>query len=83
MSVLCITGEKMNNYLWWFKLAAMSIASVVFLILGVETLVASYGLTNPLNFIMVFFSASLIILISLIGILYPIVQVYTLLRQKQ
>ena len=73
----------MKTYFWWFKHAAMTILSVVFLVLGVETLVASYGLANPLNFIMVFFSASLIILISLVGILYPVLQVYTLLNPKQ
>ena len=73
----------MKNYLWWFKLTVMTVLSIVFLILGVETLIASYGLTNPLNFIMTFFSVSLIILISLVGILYPVVQVYTQLKQKQ
>ena len=73
----------MKNYLWWFKLTVMTVLSIVFLILGVETLIASYGLTNPLNFIMTFLSASLIILISLVGILYPVVQVYTQLKQKQ
>lgn len=72
----------MKSYFWWFKHAAMTILSIVFLILGVETLVAAYRLTNPLNFIMVFFSSSLIILISLVGILYPVMQVYTLLRPK-
>jgi di/tricarboxylate transporter len=73
----------MNNYFWWFKQAVIAILSITFLILGVQTLVASYGLANPLYFIMTFFSSSLIILISLIGILYPAVQVYTLLKQKQ
>jgi di/tricarboxylate transporter len=73
----------MKTYFWWFKHAAMTILSVVFLILGVETLVASYRLPNPLNFIMVFFSSSLIILISLVGILYPVLQVYALLKPRQ
>jgi hypothetical protein len=73
----------MRTYFWWFKHAAIAILSIFFLILGVETLVASYRLPNPLNFIMVFFSSSLIILISLVGILYPVLQVYTLLKPKQ
>ena len=73
----------MKTYSWWFKHAVIAILSVFFLILGVETLIAAYGLANPLNFIMAFFSASLIILMSIVGILYPLVQVYTLLRQKQ
>jgi len=71
----------MKLCLTWLKYAAMSILSIVFLILGVETLTASYRLTNPLTFIMTFFSASLIILISLVGILYPVIQLYSLLKR--
>ena len=73
----------MKTYSWWFKQAVIAILSIFFLILGVETLVASYRLPNPLNFIMAFFSASLIILLSIVGILYPLVQVYTLLKPRQ
>lgn len=73
----------MKTYSWWFKHAAIALLSIFFLILGVETLVASYRLANPLNFIMAFFSASLIILMSIVGILYPLVQVYILLKPKQ
>lgn len=72
----------MRTYFWWFKQAAMTILSVGFLVLGVETLVAAYRLENPLNFIMVFFSSNLIILISFVGILYPVIQVYALLKAK-
>ncbi|MBA4396988.1 MAG: hypothetical protein C0394_06365 [Syntrophus sp. (in: bacteria)] len=73
----------MKTYFWWFKHAAIAILSIVFLILGVETLVASYRQANPLTFIMTFFSSNLIILISLVGILYPVLQVYALLKPKQ
>ena len=73
----------MNNYFWWFKHAVIAILSMAFLMLGVQTLVAAYGLANPLYFIMTFFSASLIILISLVGIAYPVVQVYTMLKPKR
>lgn len=72
----------MNQSLWWFKQILIAIFSIAFLVLGVQTLVASYSLANPLYFIMTFFSASLIILISLVGIAYPIMQVYTLLKLK-
>jgi hypothetical protein len=44
---------------------------------------ASYQLNNPLNFIMAFFSASLIILVSIVGILYPVAQVYSLFKPKK
>lgn len=73
----------MNDYFWWFKYAIIAVLSIAFLIIGVQTLIASYSLTNPLTFIMAFFSASLIILISLVGIAYPVVQMYTLLKLKR
>jgi hypothetical protein len=73
----------MNDYFWWLKHAVIALLSIAFLILGVQTLVASYSLSNPLNFIMAFFSASLIILMSLVGIVYPVVQVYTMLKPKR
>lgn len=79
----CDNKRKMKTYSWWFKHAAIATLSIFFMILGVETLIASYRLPNPLNFIMVFFSSSLIILISIVGILYPVLQVYALLKPKQ
>jgi di/tricarboxylate transporter len=73
----------MKTYSWWIKQAIIAILSIAFLVLGVQTLVASYSLANPLYFIMTLFSASLIILISLVGIAYPVMQVYTLLKPKR
>lgn len=73
----------MNNYFWWFKQAFTAILSLAFLALGVQTLISAYHLPNPLTFIMAFFSASLIILISLVGVIYPVVQVYTSLRDRR
>lgn len=73
----------MKTYSWWFKQAVIAMLSVAFLMLGVQTLVASYSLANPLYFIMTFFSSNLIILISLVGIIYPVLQVYTLLKPRQ
>jgi hypothetical protein len=76
-------NDAMNSYLWWIKQSVVTLLSFLFLILGVETLIASYRLNNPLIFIMAFFSASLIILVSIVGILYPIVQVYSQFKTKK
>lgn len=73
----------MNSSFWWIKQTVVEFLSLLFLVLGVETLIASYQLNNPLNFIMAFFSASLIILVSIVGILYPVVQVYNLFKPKK
>jgi len=52
----------------------------LFLLLGIETLIGSFHLQNPLEFIMYFFSASFMILVSLVGILYPAFQVHAHLK---
>mgnify|MGYP006943759838 FL=1 len=44
--------------------------SVLFLIIGVNTLMGSYRINNPMEFLMYFFSASLLILVCLVGIIY-------------
>jgi di/tricarboxylate transporter len=73
----------MNSWLWWTKQALLTLFSVFFFIIGIETLIASYRLNNPLTFIMAFFSASLIILVSIVGILYPVFQIYSLFKEKK
>lgn len=58
----------------WFALGkniSIALISLLFLLFGIQSLIASYRLNNPLEFIMFFFSSCLIILISLVGIIYP------------
>ncbi len=54
----------------WAKNIALAIAALFFFIFGVDLLIASYSLNNPLLFIGVFFSSCLIILVSLAGLVY-------------
>lgn len=54
--------------------------SLFFLIFGIETMIGAFHLKNPLEFIMYFFSASFMILVSIVGILYPIFQVQAYLK---
>ena len=44
--------------------------SLFFLIIGINTLLGSYRLKNPIEFVMYFFSASLLILVCIVGIIY-------------
>jgi hypothetical protein len=46
------------------KIITLILVSIFFLIMGVDLLIAAYGLTDPFTFILVFFAASLMILIS-------------------
>jgi hypothetical protein len=60
----------------WIKNSLILILSLFFLIIGVNTLVGSYNLKNPFEFVMYFFSASLLILVCIVGIIYFIFRVF-------
>jgi membrane protein implicated in regulation of membrane protease activity len=50
--------------LWWFRQVLLITAACFFAWFGMALLAASYRLEDPFSFVMTFFSASLIILIS-------------------
>ena len=58
------------NVIIWIKNVMVLLLSVFFLIIGVNTLWGSYNLKNPQEFVMYFFSASLLILVCIVGIIY-------------
>lgn len=58
------------NSLIWIKNILILVLSLFFLIIGVNTLASSYQLNNPVEFVMYFFSASLLILVCIVGIIY-------------
>ena len=58
------------NVLIWIKNIAVLLLSLFFLIIGINTLSGSFSLKNPLEFVMYFFSASLLILVCTVGIIY-------------
>lgn len=71
------------KYVWWIIQVLMVLVSGFFLVFGIDLLMASYTLDNPYNFIMAFFSASFIILISLalgIGFIIKIIRVFRQLK---
>jgi hypothetical protein len=70
----------MRSYYWWGKMILIALFSLFFLVFGIETLIGAFHLKNPLEFIMYFFSASLMILVSIVGIFYPIFQVHAYLK---
>jgi len=73
------------KYTWWFFQTIMMLVSGFFLVFGVELLIGSYSLKDPFSFIMTFFAASFIILISLtlvITFLIKMVRVYRYINHK-
>ena len=69
----------MGSWLWWGKHISIALFSLFFLFFGIQALIASYRLSNPLEFIMFFFSSCLIILISIVGVIYPAFRIKKLL----
>ena len=53
------------KYYWWPLQTGLVLLSLFFLTFGVDLLMGAYSLGDPFNFIMTFFAACLIILISL------------------
>lgn len=66
--------------LWRGKHIVIGAFSVLFLLLGIDTLVSAYHLKNPHEFIMYFFASNLMILVSAVGILYAGIRLYHLFR---
>ena len=66
--------------IFWIKQIFIALCSLLFLTFGVYLFLAAYGMKNPLEFIMTFFGSNLIILISLVGLIYPAVKIFLYLR---
>lgn len=70
----------MRSKAWWFKQILFLGGSLFFLVFGIDVLVAAYTLKHPQQFVMFFFSGSFIVLISIVGLLYPIFQFLAFFR---
>ena len=66
----------MMALLIWIKNIGVLILSLFFLIIGINTLIGSYHLNNPFEFVMYFFSSSLLILVSIAGLIYCFFQIF-------
>ena len=73
----------MGSCFWWGKNILIALFAFFFLVFGIETLIGSFHLKNPLEFIMYFFSSSFMVLVSLVGILYPTFQVHTFFKTRK
>lgn len=60
----------MTTYFILLKNIVILIASVILLIYGINIMTGAFKLQNPFEFVMTFFSASLLILVCLTGIIY-------------
>jgi len=72
----------MNAFFWWISKLFIGIVSLFFFIRGLEVLIGSYSLNNPAEFIMYFFSSSMLILVSAVGIIYSAVRIFKRIREE-
>ncbi|MEA1967819.1 MAG: hypothetical protein U9N77_06335 [Thermodesulfobacteriota bacterium] len=74
------------RYYWWPLQVILTFVSAFFCFFGIDLLRAAYSLNNPFNFIMTFFAASLMILISLTlmaGFIVKMIRVYRKIENKK
>ncbi|WP_462270143.1 hypothetical protein [Desulfobacter sp.] len=74
------------KYLWWTTQILCILISLFFLVFGVDLIRGAYDLNDPFNFIMTFFAASFIILISLTLVLVftiKMIRVYRRLKPSR
>lgn len=73
------------KYTWWILQIVLCGVGIFFLIFGIDLLRASYALNNPFSFIMSFFAASFVILISgtlIVAFIFKMVRVYNAYKKS-
>ena len=70
----------MDAFFWWISKLVIGIVSLFFFARGIDVLVHSYSLNNPAEFLMYFFSSSMLILVSAVGIIYTAVRIFKRVR---
>jgi hypothetical protein len=57
--------DAMKHFYWWLCYCLLAILLIFFLIVGIYLLIISFDLKDPMIVVTLFFSASLMILVSL------------------
>ena len=68
-------GKTKPGPLWWIGQLILTAGACFFVIFGISLLMAAYQLKDPYSFIMTFFAASLIILISAVMVVGFVVRI--------
>lgn len=76
----------MFNIFWWVRQAILIFVGCFFIAFGILLLVSAYKMNDPYSFIMAFFSANLMILISatlVLGFVLRMVKAYKLSNKNE
>lgn len=74
------------KYTWWICQVLLLLVSIFFLVFGLDLLAAAYRLEDPFTFIMTFFAASFVVLISgalAVTFVIKMVRVYRSIRSSR
>jgi uncharacterized membrane protein YphA (DoxX/SURF4 family) len=77
-----MTGRP-DSVSWWFNRLLLTAVSVVFLVFGILMLIGAYTILVPHFFVLTFFAANFIILVSGAVLLGYVIQMVQRLRRKQ
>ncbi|WP_035237509.1 hypothetical protein [Desulfobacter vibrioformis] len=70
------------KYFWWAVQVLCLLISLFFFVFGIDLIRGAYGLDDPFSFIMTFFAASFIILISLTLALVAMIKMIRVYRLR-
>ena len=73
----------MGSLGWWVRVVGIAVGSGFFLILAITNLISAYQMQHPLEFVMVFFSQSLMLMISIVGLIYSFLRLYLFVKQQR
>ncbi len=76
-------ARTLIQFFLWARDILIGLLSSFFLFWGITLLISAYHMKNPLEFIMVFFASNFIVLISGCGILYAVLHLWRLHREKK
>lgn len=68
---------------WLIKVTFVGLFSTFILTLSLTNLMNAYQLKNPMEFLMTFFSQSLMLMIGIVGIIYTALQIYAYCKKEK
>lgn len=73
----------MGSLGWWVKIIIIAVGAVFFLSLSISNIISAYQMKHPQEFVMVFFSQTLMLMISIVGLIYSSLQLHLYLKEDR
>lgn len=73
----------MTLWIWWVRITFIGVFSLFLLMVSIFYLKQAYELSNPLEFVVTFFSQCLMLMIATVGIIYTFFQVHQYFKKEK